>query len=107
MLYEFTRAGRDEGRKLTDFDIRRWPLLPAQYSAPGADATAARALLVKCVTARTRHEWLQLLIDAIAEVEAAEMGDHQWFPDAFEATIHAHRREELRVLGVSDPKTKA
>jgi len=107
LLYEFTKAVRDEGRKLTDFEIRRWPLLPAQYSAQTDDATAARALLVKCVTARSRHEWLQLLVDAIAEVEAAEMGDHNWFPDAFEATVHAHRREELRVLGVSDPKTKA
>lgn len=107
LLYEFTKAARDEGRKLTESEIRGWPLLPASYAALTDDAIAARALLVKCVTARTRYEWLQLLVDAIAEVEAAEMGDHEWFPDAFEATIHAHRRQELRVLGVSDPRTKA
>lgn len=99
LLYEMTKAARDESRRLTAQDVAR---LPPAYAAAGRDAIAARSLLAKSVAARTRREWLDFLVEAIAEVEADEMGDHTFDPEAFEATILAHRRVELRVLGVSD-----
>lgn len=100
LLYEMTKAARDESRRLSAQDIAR---LPPAYAGAHRDASAARSLLAKSVAARTRREWLDFLVEAIAEVEADEMGDHTFDPEAFEATILAHRRVELRVLGVSDP----
>lgn len=99
LLYEMTKAARDESRRLSAQDIDR---LPPAYAGANRDAVAARALLVKSVASRSRYEWLDLLITAIKAVEADEMGDRNWLPEAFEATILAHRRVELRVLGVSD-----
>jgi len=99
LLHELTKTARDEGRRLTTQELAH---LPRQFTGSAPDAVAARELLAKAVAARSRHEWLQLLIDAIAEVDVDAMGDHQWFPDAFETTILAHRREALRVLGISD-----
>ncbi len=98
-LYELTKGAREEGRPLDEKEIA---MLPPAYAAASRDAVAARALLVKSVAARTRYEWLDHLVSAIAEVEANTMGHHNFDPEAFEATIHAHRRDELRVLGVSD-----
>ena len=99
LLYEMTKTARDERRQLTAQEIA---MLPAAFGGTSRDAVAARSLLAKSVSARTRREWLDFLVEAIAEVEADEMGDHTFDPEAFEATILAHRRVELRVLGVSD-----
>lgn len=99
LLYEMTKAARDESRRLSAQDIAR---LPPAYAGANRDAIAARSLLAKSVAARTRREWLDFLVEAIAEVEANAMGHHNFDPEAFEATILAHRRVELRVLGVSD-----
>jgi hypothetical protein len=102
LLYELTKNARKRKTRPSTVTIAQWPGLPRAYAATTKDALAARELLAKSVRARSRYEWLELLVDAIAILEVDEMGDRKWLPDAFEATILAHRREERRVLGVSD-----
>lgn len=103
LLYERTKAARDEGRPLDEHDLAH---LPRAYTGTDQSAIAARSLLARSVAARTRVDWLVLLTKAIGKVDARAMGDRNWLPEAFEATILAHRREELRVLGISDVRTR-
>lgn len=98
LLYELTKDARARKERVTPDGVARWRLLPAAYASASRDAAAARELLARSVAAPSRREWLELLVDAIAEVEADEMGDHKWYPEAFEATVLAHRRDERRVL---------
>lgn len=92
VLVHHVRDARREKQRPSAADIATWELLPPGY----VSSPKACALIAAAVAAKSKDQWLKLLVDAIREVEKTSP------PRSLEVIVSDFLKVERRLKGV-DP----